>query len=136
MIAVTVGIIIDNGTVLLCQRKRGGRYPLKWEFPGGKVEAGESGEECLRRELFEELGIRAEVGEIFHRQHSVYPDSGTFDVFYHLVPSFTGTPVNNVFAAIAWVPIREITRLDILEGNKAIVAKLIGTHETNGAANS
>jgi 8-oxo-dGTP diphosphatase len=139
MISVAVGIIIQNGPsfdvprVLMCQRKETMRYPLKWEFPGGKVEPGESIEDCLHRELFEELGINAEIGKLYHRQHSVYPDSGTFDVSYHLVPSFSGTPINNVFAEIAWVPIPEITRLDILEGNKAIIAKLLGTHETAGS---
>ena len=125
MINVAVGIIMKNGTVLLCQRKHTSRYPLKWEFPGGKVEAGESVEACLRRELFEELNIHAEAGELFHRQHYRYPDSGTFDVFYYLVPEFNGSIENRAFEAFLWVPIQQLVQYDILEGNKDVVNRLM-----------
>ena len=53
MVHVTAGILADGGRVLICQRRAGSRFPLKWEFPGGKVEDGESPETCLRRELRE-----------------------------------------------------------------------------------
>ena len=134
MIKVAVGIILQRSApdftrVLLCQRRNTSRYPLKWEFPGGKVEEHEGVEQCLQRELFEELGIRAEIGKLFHRQHYEYPDSGTFDVFYHLVLAFDGTIENRVFAAFKWVPIRELSQFDILEGNKDVVAKLLTAYE-------
>lgn len=135
MIKVAVGIIVRNSTpqqtvqVLLCQRKKSSRYGLKWEFPGGKVEEGESIEDCLRRELREELNILADVGPLFHRQDYVYPDSGTFDVYYHLVPSFSGQLLNRVFESFAWAGISKLHEYDVLEGNKDVVAKLMREHE-------
>ncbi len=130
MINVVVGIIIQNRNVLLCQRKQTSRYALKWEFPGGKVENGEQITDSLRRELFEELGISAEVGALFHRQHYVYPDSGAFSVFYHLITSFSGTIVNHAFAAYEWVPIEKLPTYDVLEGNYEVIQKLVRTYAT------
>ena len=74
MITVTAGILTDGGRMLVCQRRAGGRFPLKWEFPGGKVEDGESPEACLRRELREELAIEAEVGPEIYRTEHRYPN--------------------------------------------------------------
>ena len=65
MITVTAAIIVQNGKVLICRRKTGLKNGGLWEFPGGKREKGESLRECLERELFEELGVRAKAGEIF-----------------------------------------------------------------------
>lgn len=70
-IVVAAGVLIERGRVLLTQRKAGAHLEGKWEFPGGKVEAGEDPRFALRRELFEELGIDTTIGEIvdvtFHR---------------------------------------------------------------------
>ncbi len=128
MIQVAVGIVLSRGSVLLCQRSASARYPLKWEFPGGKLEPGESPETCLARELREELSIHASVGPLVHRQHSVYPDSGSFDVFYHEIPSWSGLIVNRVFESIAWVPLGGLPSFDILDGNRDIVDLLLRTH--------
>ncbi len=125
MIKVAVGIITINSQVLVCQRKKTARYPLKWEFPGGKFENGESVEECLRRELREELSINADVGKEFFRQEWIYPDSGSFEVFYHLVPSYAGTIRNNVFEQIRWFNLIELARIDMLEGNKDAIELLV-----------
>jgi 8-oxo-dGTP diphosphatase len=125
MIKVAVGIIKDkNGRVLLCRRPEGKPYPLQWEFPGGKLEPGESAEHCLLRELREELGIQAVIGEIFHRQQYVYPDSGHFDVVYYFVNSFSGTLSNNGFAEVCWVPVAGLSGYDILEDNREVVERL------------
>lgn len=128
MIKVAVGIINNNrNEILLCQRKPNLPYPLKWEFPGGKVIAGETIEKCLHRELKEELGINAVIGRLYHRQEYVYSDSGTFNVFYYMVTSYSGEIVNNVFESYRWVPISELSNYDILEGNKSVIEKLIQT---------
>ncbi len=124
MIKVAVGIITLGSQILVCQRKKSSRYPLKWEFPGGKFENGESAEECLRRELCEELSIDANVGVEFFRQEWHYPDSGSFEVCYLLVPSYAGTIRNNVFEQIRWVHRDELTGVDMLEGNRDVVDKL------------
>ena len=129
---VAVGILRGDGKVLACQRKRNAVYPLKWEFPGGKVEPGESPAEALRRELREELGIEAVPGKEFHRQDWVYPEGvtdpkkdGSFRVFYFLVESYTGDPANHAFEQIRWVTFSELGRLDILEGNREAVEILL-----------
>ena len=134
MIKVAVSIIIqptpDFNRVLLCQRKASSRYGLKWEFPGGKLEEGETTEDCLRRELREELGIDTTVGELFHQQHAVYSDSGSFDVFYYTISHYTGVIINQVFETVTWVPIDHLSQFDILEGNRDVVQKLLNTHAT------
>ena len=131
MRTVSVGIIGRGGLVLACQRKRDAAYPLKWEFPGGKMEDGETTAQALARELYEELGIEAVVGTEFHRQEWIYREGvtdprrdGTFRVFYHLVPSFSGVPVNRAFHDIRWVTPRQLLTMDILEGNREVVQKL------------
>ena len=62
-IKVTAAVIERGGKVLIARRKKGDRFEGLWEFPGGKIEAGESPEECLRRELLEELGVEIEAPE-------------------------------------------------------------------------
>ena len=126
---VAVGIIMNDGKVLLCQRKRMARYPLKWEFPGGKVELAETTEQCLRRELKEELGIRAAIGKLYHQQQYIYPDSSTFDIFYYIVPALHGEIMNHAFESYDWIPIRELPMFDILEGNRDVVNKLLHDYE-------
>lgn len=128
---VAVGILKSGGKVLACQRRRNAVYPLKWEFPGGKVEAGESPGQALRRELREELGIEATPGAEIHRQEWIYPDGvadpekdGSFRVFYFLVSRYTGVPANHAFEEIRWVTFAELDRLDMLEGNREAVAIL------------
>lgn len=113
------------------------RYPLKWEFPGGKVEPGERPEQTVFRELYEELGIIVDAAFPIHRQEWVYsegtPDprrDGSYRVFYFLVPEFTGVPVNRVFEAVRWVTPDELAGMDILEGNRTAIDILI----TNGYA--
>jgi 8-oxo-dGTP diphosphatase len=125
MIKVAVGIVRMGSQVLVCQRKKTSKYPLKWEFPGGKFENGESVVECLRRELQEELSIDAIVGEELYRQEWLYPDSGSFEVCYHFVDSFSGTVRNNVFEQIRWVNVAELAGVDMLEGNQEAVELLV-----------
>jgi len=128
MIIVAVGIIIENSRVLLCQRKKTARYPLMWEFPGGKIEAGESPEAGLIRELKEELFIESTIGSLYFRQSYDYPDSGSFDVLYYSVSSYTGTMHNMVFESTAWVEWKDLLSYDILEGNREVVRKLMAEH--------
>lgn len=132
---VAVGILRRDGLVLACQRKKTTRYPLKWEFPGGKIEQGETAEQALARELREELDIDAEVGPLFHQQSWTYGSDGgggngdVFDVSYFLVSSFTGTLVNRTFESIRWVAPANLLVMDILEGNRDAVELLV-RHDT------
>ena len=63
MKSVVAGLIVKDGKMLVCQRTRHQTMPLKWEFPGGKIEEGEQPRDALRRELEEELGILATIGD-------------------------------------------------------------------------
>lgn len=127
MTRVAVGIIRRNGTILVCQRKKGGRYELKWEFPGGKVEPGETIVQCLERELREELSIQIHSIERMEFEIAYYNDGGAYEVAYCFVGDFSGEPLNNVFEEIRWVTLDELRRLDILEGNRNFISRL--THE-------
>jgi len=124
MTLVAVAILIKNGKILICQRKRNSRYGLKWEFPGGKVENGESVQQCLQRELKEELSIV--IGPINKTEVESYnyEDGGRFEVHYCFVRNFDGDLKNNVFEEVRWVSPGELQSLDHLEGNWPIIRKL------------
>ncbi|MGH2569331.1 MAG: (deoxy)nucleoside triphosphate pyrophosphohydrolase [Bacteroidota bacterium] len=124
MTRVAVAILRRDGKLLICQRKQGARYGLKWEFPGGKVEPKETVIQCLERELREELSIQLTALERLEFQTAEYDDGGRFEVGYCFVSAFEGEPRNNVFQEIRWVSLDELRTLDILEGNKNFVAQL------------
>ena len=128
---VAVGIIFRNGTVLTGQRKHTARYPLKWEFPGGKLEPGETPTAALVRELDEELGIHAVPGPEYHRQEWDYGDRA-WRVYYFPVHAFTGEPENRTFAQIRWVPLDELLTMDILDGNREVVERMANDMKSPG----
>lgn len=97
---------------------------MKWEFPGGKVEPGETTVQCLERELREELSIQIHTIERMEFETAEYSDGGKFEIAYCFINDFNNEPVNNVFEEIRWVTLNELKQLDILEGNKGFVARL------------
>ena len=124
-IAVAVALLRrEDGRVLLCQRPEGKTYALQWEFPGGKLEPGESYEEALRRELMEELAITVEAGRLLHEQTAHYKDGGAFAVGYYLVEHWSGEPANRGFADMQWVTLVELPGYDILAGNREFCVRL------------
>jgi len=129
---VVVSVNWKDGQVLACQRRRDARYPLKWEFPGGKIEEDETPEEALIRELREELSIKARVGRRFFEQEWIYPEGvvdpqrdGAFKVSYYIVHTYSGELLNNVFESIKWVSPGELQSMDILEGNRHAIDFLV-----------
>jgi 8-oxo-dGTP diphosphatase len=124
MILVTAGILRDGDRVLICQRRAGSRFALKWEFPGGTVEAGESPEDCLRRELAEELGIEAEVGPGVHAAEHRYSNGVAVRLLFFRILRFVGIPVNKVFEQMAWVRPGELSAYDFLEADRGLVERL------------
>jgi 8-oxo-dGTP diphosphatase len=121
---VTAGILSEGDRVLVCQRRAGGRFPLKWEFPGGKVEGGETPEACLRRELREELAIEAEVGpEIFRTEHH-YPGGLAVRLLFFRITRYTGTVVNCAFEKIEWAPRTSLADYDFLEADRELVNRV------------
>jgi len=124
MTRAVVALIHRNQQILVCQRRKHSRYELKWEFPGGKMEQGESTLDCLKRELREELSIEVEGFDRQETRLNHYEDGGAFEVTYCYVSRLDGTPQNNVFERILWVSLAELRTMDILTGNKLFVDAL------------
>ena len=124
MITVAAGILKQDGRILICQRKRTGAFPLQWEFPGGKVEAGEDVQTCLRRELHEELAIEVDIGPEVSAFQYTYPNGFQVNLVFMRVNTFTGEMANHAFEQIVWVEPHELLNYDFLEADRALVAQL------------
>jgi len=124
MTRAAVALIHRHAAILVCRRKKGSRYELKWEFPGGKIEAEETVLSCLKRELMEELNIGIDHVDRIETHVNHYDDGGTVEVTYCFVSDFIGTPENRAFEEIRWVSLEELRTMDILSGNRAFISKL------------
>ena len=98
--------------------------PLKWEFPGGKIEEGEQPRDAMRRELEEELGIRAEVGVEVVRLVHEYPGGGSVELRFFEVRQYQGEIENRIFREIRWLKRQELLGLDFLEADLGLVKDL------------
>ena len=99
---VVAALIVKQGKVLVCQRTRHQTMPLKWEFPGGKIEEGEQPRSALRRELEEELGILATVGDEVRRIQHEYPNGGKVELRFFIVREYQREIENRIFRDIQW----------------------------------
>ena len=122
---VAAGLLTRSAQVLICQRRGDGLHPLKWEFPGGKVEDGEDEATCLRRELSEELGIEATPGAVLYRTTHRYPNGRRVAVSFIHVRTYRGQPVNKVFQNVVWAPRARLGDYDFLEGSVDFVTGLV-----------
>ncbi len=120
---VVAAVIEREGRILICQR-RGGRHALKWEFPGGKVEAGEDSQSALIRELREELQIEAQIGALLHTETVRYPEGPSIHLEFFHITDFLGEPVNLQFEQIVWEAPRSLPAYDFLDGDVEFVRKL------------
>ncbi len=111
-IEVVAAIIIENHKVLVAQRPDDKDFPLFWEFPGGKVESGETLEQATVRELEEELNIVAKVKPSLYSEQFNYPDK-CVKIHFMPVDSYTGTLTKRVHNALKWVDEKEIKELTV-----------------------
>jgi len=117
MTSVVAAVIERGGRILIGQRKNAGRHPLKWEFPGGKVEPGETPEAATVRELEEELAIRARVDRELMRYQYEYPGRPPILLIFHRIVDFEGEPENRDFEQIRWELPERLASYDFLEGD-------------------
>ena len=126
VVEVVAAVIERANLILIGQRKPRGRHGLKWEFPGGKVEPGEEPRTALARELREELGIEARIGEEIEHYDFSYTGGAITRLVFFRVTEFAGEPENLDFAAIEWVRREKLKEYDFLEGDVAFVRRLAG----------
>ena len=118
---VVAAVIERDGRVLIAQRKRTGQHPLKWEFPGGKVEPGEAPEAAVVRELEEELAIHARVEREIARYEYQYPGRPPILLIFCRVTEFAGEPKNLDFEQIVWASRERLCEYDFLEGDTEFI---------------
>ena len=121
---VVAGLIVKNGKLLVCQRTRHQTMPLKWEFPGGKIEEGEQPRDALRRELEEELGIRATVGDEVKRIQHEYPNGGKVELRFFIVREYQREIENRIFKDLQWSDPKDLPKYDFLEADEMLVRDL------------
>ena len=121
---VVAALIVQDGKVLVCQRTRHQTMPLKWEFPGGKIEEGEQPRDALRRELDEELGITATVGDELARIQHEYPNGAMVELRFFIVREYQRELENRIFKDIQWAQPKDLTKYDFLEADLTLVSDL------------
>ena len=121
---VVAALIVRDGNILVCQRTRHQSMPLKWEFPGGKIEEGEQPRDALRRELEEELGIQASVGEEVARIRHDYRGGGTVELRFFVVEEFLGEIENRIFRDVRWAKRADLSCYDFLDADLKLVKDL------------
>lgn len=117
MTQVVAAIIEREGRILICRRKPEQSHPLKWEFPGGKVEADETPAAALKRELQEELDIRDAAGEEITRYEYSYRGKNPILLIFFRVQQFQGEPRNLIFHEMRWEPSHKLSEFDFVEGD-------------------
>ena len=123
MITVSAGIIEKDNKILIGRRSPHEKAPGLWEFPGGKLEDGESRQECLKRELEEELGIVAEIGPLFSEYIYKYPHVA-YQLYFYIVRKFSGELQYNSHDMLEWVTADQFDDYDFLPGDQPLLEEI------------
>ena len=143
MRTVVAAVIQRDSRILICQRRRDKALPLKWEFPGGKADAGEPLESELARELWEELGADCRVGTEIYRTTYQYAGREPIELVFFAAELVAETALDLNSAAIhaafqeaLWVEPGELPSYDFLEANAELIARLAAEHLPTARAKS
>jgi 8-oxo-dGTP diphosphatase len=121
---VVAALILREDEILCCERTEHQALPLKWEFPGGKIEPGEEARAALHRELDEELGIAAEIGPRVAQLQHHYQNGNAVELQFFVVEQFEGELQNRIFREIRWVKRNQLPSLDFLDADRELVRTL------------
>lgn len=124
MRAVVAALILRDKQVFICQRKAGTAMGLQWEFPGGKIEPGETPPQALRRELDEELGIVADIGREVTQVLHTYLNGNSVNLHFYVVDRYEKELQNRIFRDMRWINRRDLPALDFLDADKELVHQL------------
>ena len=125
MIKVVAAVIEKDGRFLLCKRGPGGNCPFLWEFPGGKIEEGETPFDAIIREIREELSVEIEPEEIFLEYPFSYPDREIY--FYFIRAKITFGEIKPTFHVdTKWLLPKELDSLEYCPADLSTVKKLKG----------
>jgi 8-oxo-dGTP diphosphatase len=119
---VVAALIVQDRKILVCQRTKHQTMPLKWEFPGGKIEEGEQPRDALHRELEEELGIDATIGDELARIKHEYRSGNSVELRFFVVHEFRGVLENRIFRDMKWAERAELPGFDFLEADLKLVS--------------
>ncbi len=121
---VAAALIVRDDEILICQRRPDQPMALLWEFPGGKIEPGESPEQALVRELEEELGLQAVIGRRITRIRHNYRHGGAVDLQFFVVHEISGEIQNRIFHQYRWVKLHDLPRYDFLAADRGLIRDL------------
>ena len=121
---VAAALIVRGSEILIGQRRPNQPMALKWEFPGGKIEPGESPQQALARELQEELGITATIGPLVTRIRHNYRHGGAVDLQFFAVREFSGEIVNQIYNEFRWVRMEELADYEFLAADRGLIRDL------------
>jgi 8-oxo-dGTP diphosphatase len=142
MTTVVAAIIVRDSRLLICQRRRDKSFPLNWEFPGGKVEAGETLTDALTREILEELGVRIEIGrEVYRTQYRYAEMSAAIEIVFYFAKiageknaagltdeeiraELAAFNVNSAFEKVVWVTAEELPEYEFLAANAELIERI------------
>ena len=123
MITVVAGIIKKKDRVLIGRRAPHEKAPGLWEFPGGKLEEGESKEAALKRELKEELGLETTIGSLYSSYVYKYPHV-QYHLYFYNVSKFSGTLQFNSHDKLEWITIDQFADYDFLPGDEPLLKEM------------